>query len=179
MSAPDRFGDLNIRVRLPDGREGVLIGTRESGGVPLGRVLTDGYEDVLLQLSGLTVRRRTGTTVKFEGSRMYPIEAENIQRLHTAIWHSHWSNWNNGTALASKAYPYADWFAAWERGEKVPLPAEENLSGDDDPYGVAASIAETERRAAAIQTPAATETPAAGSAPEPGPPVRPQQLALF
>lgn len=121
------------RVRLPGGREG-MVHQIFSPGYPPGAerpsdtitVMTDDYVEVeCWPWQATKIRRARGQTFKSkdpEGS-FYPVELDNLARLHMAIWHDHWDR------FLPQAVPsfYGNYWEQYSSGNKVPLPAREDI----------------------------------------------------
>ena len=119
--------NLNIRVRLPDGREGILLGQvfRSSLQDPEEMyVLTDDYVRITCRHNQVKVIRRHGDTVPLEAgpggdkTKVYEVERDNIKRLREAIWHDHYQNFGYSDGM------YAD---TWKSGDIKPLPKDEDI----------------------------------------------------
>jgi len=130
---------LNERVRLPDRREGLVLGVF-SGGAPPDDPSSEGPPDVVTVLTDdyfevacwpwqvAKVRWARGQMVKSkdpEGS-FYPAELANIARLHMAIWHDHWERFPPGV---DKWIPnsHSRYWDEYRNGNKVPLPEREDI----------------------------------------------------
>ena len=119
--------NLNIRVRLPDGREGILLGQvfRSSLQDPEEMdVLTDDYVRITCRHNQVKVIRRRGDTVPLEAepggnkTKVYEVERDNTKRLREAIWHDHYQNFGCFGGM------YAD---TWKSGDIKPLPKDEDI----------------------------------------------------
>ncbi len=83
---------LYDRVRLPDGREGILHGQMWRGADPAeAMVLTDDYVEVTCLQSQLASARRHGRTVRYtDGTNVawvYRVEVDNLRRLQLGTAH--------------------------------------------------------------------------------------------
>lgn len=99
--------DLDKRVRLPDGRQGFVIGGAYKGGLTLGiTVMVDDYIQVECREEQLTKIRRVGELKEYgqEKKRLLPVEIANHEKLRCAIWHDHWSRFGIDTKSGHPGY---------------------------------------------------------------------------
>ena len=121
--------DLDKRVRLPDGREGFVIGGAYKGGQTLGiTVMLDDYIEVECREDQLTKIKRVGELKEYgqEKKRLLPVEIANHDKLRCAIWHDHWSRFGLDTESAFPAYS-----KEYREGRIVPLPGREDIRQAD------------------------------------------------
>ena len=120
--------NLYVRVRLPDGREGLLLGQVFQGPSDIPKkmdVLTDGYVRVVCRHNQVKVIRRQGDTAPLEDgpggdkTKVYPMEKSNIHRLREAIWHDHYQKFG-----ADSFGMYQD---SWKSGDIKELPEDEDI----------------------------------------------------
>ena len=121
------FG-LDKRVRLPDSREGFVIGGAYKGGQTLGiTVMLDNYIEVECREDQLTKIKRVGEKKEYgqDKKKLLPVEIANHEKLRCAIWHDHWSRFG----LDKSIYPaYAK---EYREGRIVPLPGREDIRQAD------------------------------------------------
>lgn len=121
--------DLDKRVRLPDGREGFVIGGAYKGGETLGiTVMVDDYIEVECREEQLTKIKRVGELKEYgqEKKRLLPVEIANHEKLRCAIWHDHWSRFDGGTDSGHPGYR-----KEYREGRIVPLPGREDIREAD------------------------------------------------
>ena len=127
--------DLYDRVRLPDRREGLVLSMSFPPNLP-GEipppdkltVLTDDYREVdCWAWQATKIRRARGQTVKSKDPKgsFYQVELDNDMRLRMAIWHEHWDRF----PPASPPDYHASYWEAYSSGNKVSLPACEDIRG--------------------------------------------------
>ena len=122
--------DLDKRVRLPDGREGFVIGGVYKGAQTLGiTVMLDDYIEVECREDQLIKIKRVGELKEYgqEKKRLLPVEIANHEKLRCAIWHDHWSRFglkNEKTAFPAYSKEYRE-------GRIVPLPGREDIRQSD------------------------------------------------
>lgn len=118
---------MNVRVRLPDGREGILLGQviRLSLQDPEEMdVLTDDYVRITCRHNQVKVIQRRGNTVPLEEgpggnkTKVYEVERDNVKRLREAIWHDHYQ---------SSGYFDGMYSETWKSGDIKPLPKDEDI----------------------------------------------------
>jgi len=122
------FG-LDKRVRLPDGREGFVIGGAYKGGETLGiKVMLDDYYEVECWEDQLTGIRRIGELKEYgqDKKKLLPVEIANHERLRCAIWHDHWSRF--GLKSDSFNLGYAK---EYREGRIAPLPVKLDIRQAD------------------------------------------------
>ena len=119
--------NLYTRMRLTDGREGLLLGSifRGPGDPEQLDILTDDYVKVICRHDQVKVIRRHGETSPLspepggDKTKVYPVERDNIHRLREAVWHDHYQRcgvWEDG--------PYSD---TWNSGDIKPLPEQDDI----------------------------------------------------
>ena len=121
--------DLDKRVRLPDGREGFVIGGAYKGGETLGiTVMLDDYIEVECRENQLTKIKRVGELKEYgqEKKRLLPVEIANHEKLRCAIWHDHWSRFGIGAESAFPVYG-----KKYREGRIEPLPRREDIRQTD------------------------------------------------
>jgi len=121
--------DLDKRVRLPDGREGFVIGGAYKGGQTLGiTVMLDDYIEVDCREDQLTKIKRVGELKEYgqDKKRLLPVEIANHEKLRCAIWHNHW----NRFGLKNESF-YPVYSKEYRAGRIVPLPDREDIRQTD------------------------------------------------
>jgi len=122
--------DLDLRIRLPDGREGFVMEMfYPAHGRETVVVLTDSYVKVKCRPDQLAlVQRRANETTKWDYAhkKMYPTEAENCRRLRRAIWHAHWKRFGHWDYEVPGFI--GECARLYTEGQREPLPTEEDIS---------------------------------------------------
>ena len=127
--------NLYERVRLPGRREGFVLSMSFPPNLP-GEipppdeltVLTDDYRKVdCWAWQATKIRRARGQTVKSKDPKgsFYQVELDNDMRLRMGIWHDHWDRF---PPAIPPGY-YASYWEAYSSGNKVSLPASEDIRG--------------------------------------------------
>jgi len=122
------FG-LDKRVKLPDGREGFVIGGAYKGGQTLGiTVMLDNYIEVECREDQLTKIKRVGELKEYgqEKKKLLPVEIANQEKLRCAIWHDLWGRLGPYSESAYPAYS-----KEYTEGRIVPLPCREDIRQTD------------------------------------------------
>jgi len=118
---------LYTRLRLPDGREGLLLGSVCWGpGDPEQMdVLTDDYVKVICLPDQVKMIRRYGETVPLsknpggDRTKVYLVERDNINCLREAIWHDHYQRFGETS--------YGRYQDSWKHGDVKLLPKKEDI----------------------------------------------------
>jgi len=121
--------DLDKRVRLPDGREGFVIGGAYKGSQTLGiTVMLDNYIEVECREDQLTKIKRVGELKEYgqDKKKLLPVEIANHERLRCAIWHDHWSRFGIDTDSGHPVYS-----KEYKEGRIVSLPGREDIRQAD------------------------------------------------
>ncbi len=121
--------DLDKRVRLPDGREGFVIGGAYKGGQTLGiTVMLDNYIEVECREDQLTKIKRVGELKEYgqDKKKLLPVEIANHEKLRCAIWHDHWARFGGVNESVYPAYS-----REYKEGRIVPLPGREDIRQAD------------------------------------------------
>jgi len=118
------FG-LDKRVRLPEGREGFVIGGAYKGGQTLGiTVMLDNYIEVECREDQLTKIKRVGELKEYgqDKKKLLPVEIANHEKLRCAIWHDHWSRFG-----IDSEFVYPVYGKEFREGRIVLLPGREDI----------------------------------------------------
>jgi len=122
--------NLDKRVKLPDGREGFVIGGAYKGGQTLGiTVMLDDYIEVECREDQLTMIRRAGELKEYgqDKKKLLPVEITNHEKLHCAIWHAFWRQ--HGMEDLGSFFPA--YSKEYKEGRIVPLPGREDIRQTD------------------------------------------------
>jgi len=122
--------DLDKRVKLPDGREGFVIGGAYKGGETLGiTIMLDDYILVECREDQLTRIKRVGELTEYgqDKKKLLPVEIANHERLRCAIWHSYWDRF--GIKSTESAFPV--YSKKYREGRIELLPGKEDIRQAD------------------------------------------------
>lgn len=128
---------MHERVRLVDGRPGLVIGIMHSPSKEEEyHILTDDYCRVDCRPDQLTVIKRTGEVFDFDkhnpGPKLLAIEIENIMKLRKGIWHDHYKRFPPKILIIDgKEYSAGNYYDSWQRGERQELPVFQNIVDHD------------------------------------------------
>jgi len=121
--------NLDKRVRLPDGREGFVIGGAYKGNETLGiTVMLDDYIEVECREDQLTKIKRVGELKEYgqDKKKLLPVEIANHEKLRCAIWHDHWDRFGGVNESVFPAYS-----REYKEGRIVPLPGKDDIRQAD------------------------------------------------
>jgi len=118
---------LYTRLRLPDGREGLLLCSvcRGPGDPEQMGILTDDYVRVICRPDQVKMIKRYGETVPLSNNpggdktKVYPVERDNINLLREAVWHEHYQKFGEAS--------YGRYQDSWKRGDVKLLPKKEDI----------------------------------------------------
>ncbi len=122
------FG-LNKRVRLPEGREGFVVGGAYKGDRTLSiTVMLDNYIEVECREDQLTNIKRVGELKEYgqDKKKLLPLEIANHEKLRCAIWHDHWSRFGLDPGFLNPTYN-----TEFRAGRIVSLPGREDIRQAD------------------------------------------------